>query len=214
MNMRRGDSQNKFVVKGTVFGCLKEVYSAFPDLNMHFGLDEMGHLKMHANIGQWERELASRVLGPRGDRAEDGAIVSLDTYWRTLVGNRTALSAGDSEFTCATLYALRDFHVRMMRLKEKLEELNERYGSYDAVFSEGGYNSTKNIRRPWPFENTRRQWHSRSRNMGEVQVGRQLFTTADALDLETWGTRKVMCERGRWDVQTGGCGIHSWDDER
>lgn len=126
MNMRRGCSQNEFVVKGIVFDCLKEVYPAFPEVRLHFGLDEIGHLKMHANIGQWEQDIASRVLGPLGDRAEGRGIVSLDTYWRTLVGNRTALSVGDSEFTCETLYALRDFHVRVTRLKTRLEELKER----------------------------------------------------------------------------------------
>lgn len=114
------------VVKGRVFDRLKVVYPAFPELGLRLDLYEMGNLKMHAKIGQWEKEVATKVFGSRGGGAGDDGAVSLDTYWRTLVGNRTALSAGDVEFTCETLYALRDFHVRVTRLKAKLEELKER----------------------------------------------------------------------------------------
>lgn len=126
VDIRRGGSQNVIVVKGRVFGRLKVVYPAFPELGLRVDLDEMGFLKMHSRIGQWEKEVATSVFGSRGAGVGNDGAVSLDTYWRTLVGNRAALSAGDSEFTCETLYALRDFHVLMTRLETKLEELKER----------------------------------------------------------------------------------------
>lgn len=126
VNIRRGGSQNVLVVKGRVFDRLKVVYPAFPELDLRLDLDDTGNLKMHAKVGQWEKEVAIIAFGSRGEEAGDDGAVSLDTYWRTLVGNRTALSAGDSNFTCETLYALRDFHVRVTRLRTKLEELKGR----------------------------------------------------------------------------------------
>lgn len=56
--------------------------------------------------------------------------------------------------------------------------ISGRYGSYDAAFSEGGYTWTKEYKEALALRK-----HSPplafSRNMGEVQVGRQLFSTAD-----------------------------------
>lgn len=130
VDMRIGESQNVLVVKGTLFGRIKEVLPAFPKLDISSdlsGVDMLeAHIKMHAGIGQWEKEIAARVLGPQGVGTRDGEVVSLDTYWRTLVGNQTVLSAGDSEFTYETLYALRDFHARISSIKTRFDELKQR----------------------------------------------------------------------------------------
>lgn len=124
VDIRQGSSQNEIVVKGTLFDVVTDVYPAFPDIKYRLDIHLTDYFQMHATIGEWEKSVADKVLGPPGDGK--GARVSLDTYWHTLVGNVTNLAAGDLEFTYETLYALRDFHDRMTRLKIKFEELADR----------------------------------------------------------------------------------------
>lgn len=118
------------MVKGSFFGRFKKVLPAFPKLDPRQVLVEEGRLEtlmeLHAGVGKWEKERAARVLGPQEVGTGDGESVSLDAYWRTLVRNRTVLSAGDSEFTYETLYVLRDLHARIQSVKTRLDELKQR----------------------------------------------------------------------------------------
>lgn len=130
IDMRIGESEKVLVLKGTVFDRLEEVFPAFPEFDLPMRLSERGDLEritnMHASIGQWENQIATMVLGSQEVGTGHRGVISLDTYWRTLVGNQIVLSAGDSEFTCETLYALRNFHTRVSRIKLEFDELKQR----------------------------------------------------------------------------------------
>lgn len=126
IDIRRGVSQNVIVVKGTVFDHLREVYTPYPEVCLRPDMNPTGYFNLQATVGGWEREVSDKVLGCREIEAGGEGIVSLDTYWRTLVGNRTNLSEGDPEFTCETLYALRDFRNRLSKTKTKFEQLEKR----------------------------------------------------------------------------------------
>lgn len=123
VDIRRGESQNVLVVKGTVLSCLREVFPAFPEIDLSWSQDWIKASNFHATVGEWEREITAKVLGPD---ARDKGAVSLDTYWRTLVGNQMAFSASESKFTYETLFALRDFQIRATRSKIKFGELQQR----------------------------------------------------------------------------------------
>lgn len=130
IDMRIGESEKVLVLKGTVFDRLEEVFPAFPEQDPQLRFLEQGNWErltnMYASIGQWEKQISTMVLGSQEVGTGHQGVISLDTYWRTLVGNDTALSEGDSEFTCETLYALRDFDVRDWRIKMGLDELKQR----------------------------------------------------------------------------------------
>ena len=101
-----------------------------------------------------------------------------------------------------------------------------RYGSYDAIYSDGGYTLTEEDK-----ETIALGRHSPavsfSRNIGDVQVGRQLFSTAERRfgfgNAETQEA-DVVCifqrcsnatclaqsergRKGRLDIHIGGCGV-------
>lgn len=127
IDMRIGESEKVLVLKGTVFDRLEEVFPAFPEHDPQLRFLEQGNSErltnMYARIGQWEKQISTMVLGFQEVGTGHQGVISLDTYWRTLVGNETALSEGDSEFTCETLHALRNFDVRDWRMKMGLDEL-------------------------------------------------------------------------------------------
>lgn len=66
----------------------------------------------------------------------------------------------------------------MSVFSKKTDLISGRYGSYDAAISKGGYTSTQEYRATIALRK-----HSPplafSMTMGEIQVGRQLFSTAD-----------------------------------
>lgn len=130
IDMRIGESEKVLVLKGTVFDRLEEVFPAFPEHDPQLRFIELGNSErltnMYARIGQWEKQISTMVLGSKEAGTGHQGVISLDTYWRALVGNDTALSEGDSEFTCETLYALRDFDIRDWRMKLELDELKQR----------------------------------------------------------------------------------------
>lgn len=130
MDMRIGESEKVLVLNGTVFDRVEEVFPAFPELNLPMRLSEQGDLEriinMHASIGKWEKQIATMVLGSQEVGTMYQGVMSLDTYWRTLVGNLPVFSAGDPEFTYETLCALRSFHARVSRIKLEFDELKQR----------------------------------------------------------------------------------------
>lgn len=130
VDMRIGETEKVLLLKGTVFDRVEEVFPAFPELDLHLRFSEKDNLEritnMHASIDQWEKQIATMVLGPQEVGTWYRGAISLDTYWRTLVGNHTVLSVDDSEFACETLYALRDFYFRVSRMKLKFDELKQR----------------------------------------------------------------------------------------
>lgn len=130
IDMRIGESEKVLVLKGTVFDRLEEVFPAYPELDLPLrlsGRDDLERIiNIHASIGQWEEQIATMVLGSQEVGNGYQGVVSLDTYWRTLVGNQTVFSAGDPEFTYETLCALRSFHARVSRIKLEFDELKQR----------------------------------------------------------------------------------------
>lgn len=130
IDMRIGESEKVLMLKGTVFDRLEKVFPAYPELDLSLRLSERDDLEriinMHASIGQWEEQIATMVLGSREVGNSYQGVMSLDTYWRTLVGNQTVFSAGDPEFTYETLCALRSFHARVSRIKLEFDELKQR----------------------------------------------------------------------------------------
>lgn len=126
VDIRRGGGQHVLIMRGTVFGRVSEVFPAFPEIDANPSQNWTKSANLHATIGEWEKEVAAKVLGSWGNEARDKGAVTLDTYWRTLVGNQVTFSAGESEFTAETLFALREFQARMSKIKTKLEKLEKR----------------------------------------------------------------------------------------
>lgn len=113
IGIRIGESEKVLVLSGTVFDRLEEAFAAFPELDLPMRLSRRGDLEriihMHASIEKWENRIATMVLGSQEIGTRYRGVMSLHTYWRTLVGNQTGFSAGDPVFTYETLRALRNF---------------------------------------------------------------------------------------------------------
>lgn len=114
------------VMRGRVFDQLKTIYPAVSELDRRPGLNIAERSKLNANAGDWEKEIATKVLSFRESGPEDERAVNLDIYWRNLVGNQTTYSECDSELACETSYAIQNFHVRVSMMGERLEELEEK----------------------------------------------------------------------------------------